>query len=72
MRETRNDLNRANNAEIANIARTVSASMKTINNISKIVDTVGLGSLPSGLARGGLSMRIQPPGLLHPADRLIA
>ena len=32
LRETRNDLNRANNAETANIARTVSASMKTINN----------------------------------------
>ena len=28
MRETRNDLNRANNAEAANIARTISASMK--------------------------------------------
>ena len=37
---------RANNAEMANIQRTVTASMKTINNISKIVDTVGLGSLP--------------------------
>ena len=36
MRETRNDLNRANNAETANIARTISASMKTINNIIKI------------------------------------
>ena len=34
---------RANNAEMANIQRTVTASMKTINNISKIVDTVGLG-----------------------------
>ncbi len=35
-RETRNDLNRANNAEMANIQRTVTASMKTINNISKL------------------------------------
>ena len=41
MRETRNDLNRANNAETANIARTISASMKTINNIIKIMYTVG-------------------------------
>ena len=46
MRETRNDLNRANNAETANIARTISASMKTINNIIKIMDTVGLEILP--------------------------
>lgn len=46
MRETRNDLNRANNAEAANIARTVTASMKTINNIIKIMDTAGLDILP--------------------------
>lgn len=46
LRETRNDLNRANNAETANIAKTITASMKTINNIIKIMDTVGLDSLP--------------------------
>lgn len=49
MRETRNDLNRANNAETANIAKTISASMKTINNIIRIMDTVGLESLPEEL-----------------------
>ena len=49
LRETRNDLNRANNAETANIARTVSASMKTINNIVKIMETSGLESLPIDL-----------------------
>lgn len=48
-REARNDLNRANNAETANIARTITASMKTINNISKIIDRVGLDSLPLDL-----------------------
>ena len=47
--ETRNDLNRANNAETANIARTVTASMKTINNIVKIMETSGLESLPIDL-----------------------
>ena len=46
MRETRNDVNRANNAETANIAKTVMASMKTINNIITIMDTVGLDTLP--------------------------
>ena len=46
MRETRNDVNRANNVETANIAKTVTASMKTINNIIKIMDTVGLETLP--------------------------
>ena len=49
LRETRNDLNRANNAETANIARTVSASMKTINNIIKIMESIGLESLPADL-----------------------
>lgn len=46
MRETRNDINRANNAETANITKTITASMKTINNIVKIMDTVGLEALP--------------------------
>ena len=49
LRETRNDLNRANNAETANIARTVTASMKTINNIVKIMETSGLERLPIDL-----------------------
>ncbi len=46
MRETRNDINRANNAETANIAKTITASMKTITNIIKIRDTAGLDILP--------------------------
>lgn len=49
LRETRNDLNRANNAETANIARTVTASMKTINNLIKIMETIGLEALPLDL-----------------------
>ncbi|WP_195405516.1 DNA-binding protein WhiA [Streptococcus constellatus] len=49
LREARNDLNRTNNAETANITRTVTASMKTIHNIGKIIDTVGLESLPVDL-----------------------
>ena len=36
MRETRNDLNRANNAETANIARTISASMKQLIILSRL------------------------------------
>lgn len=49
IRETRNDINRANNVETANIARTITASMKTINNIIKIMDTIGFDALPSDL-----------------------
>lgn len=49
VREARNDLNRTNNVETANIARTVTASMKTIHNISKIIDAIGLEGLPVDL-----------------------
>lgn len=60
LRETRNDLNRATNAEAANIARTVTASMKTINNISNIMETIGLDQLPADLQEVA-QLRIQHP-----------
>lgn len=60
LRETRNDLNRANNAETANIARTVTASVKTINNIAKIMDTIGLEQLPIDLQEVA-QLRLQHP-----------
>ena len=60
LRETRNDINRANNAETANIARTVTASMKTINNIVKIMETSGLESLPIDLQEGA-HLRVNHP-----------
>ncbi|WP_303975374.1 DNA-binding protein WhiA [Streptococcus merionis] len=49
LRETRNDLNRANNVEMANIARTVSASVRTINNLVKLDGVIGLDNLPADL-----------------------
>lgn len=60
LREARNDLNRANNAETANIARTVTASMRTINNIAKIIDEIGLDQLPLDLQEIA-QLRIQHP-----------
>lgn len=60
LREARNDLNRATNAEAANIARTVTASMKTINNIAKIMETIGLDQLPADLQELA-QLRIQHP-----------
>ncbi|MFJ6963134.1 MAG: DNA-binding protein WhiA, partial [Lactiplantibacillus plantarum] len=60
MRETRNDVNRANNADTANIAKTVTASMKTINNIIKIMDTVGLETLPIELQQVA-KIRVENP-----------
>lgn len=59
-REARNDLNRANNAEAANITRTVNASMKTINNVIKIMESVGLDSLPIELQQLA-RLRIENP-----------
>lgn len=49
MRETRNDANCANNAETANITKTVTTSMKTTNDIIEIMDTTGLEALPTEL-----------------------
>ncbi|HEL1003696.1 TPA: DNA-binding protein WhiA [Streptococcus equi subsp. zooepidemicus] len=60
LREARNDINRANNAETANIAKTISASMRTINNIIKIMDTIGLDSLPVELQQIA-QMRVANP-----------
>ncbi|AXQ79008.1 DNA-binding protein WhiA [Streptococcus chenjunshii] len=71
LRETRNDLNRANNAEMANIAKTVTASMKTISNITKIKETIGFDALPSEL-RQVAQIRLEHPdySLQEIADRL--
>ncbi len=60
IREARNDINRANNAETANIAKTITASMKTINNIITIMDTIGLEELPIELQQVA-HMRINHP-----------
>lgn len=60
MRETRNDLNRATNAEAANIARTITASMKTLNNIAKIRERMGLDQLPADLQEIA-QLRMQHP-----------
>ncbi|HFU4344101.1 TPA: DNA-binding protein WhiA [Streptococcus suis] len=60
LREARNDLNRATNAEAANIAKTVTASMKTINNIIKIMDTIGIDQI-SGDLQEIAQLRIQHP-----------
>ncbi|HEK9106958.1 TPA: DNA-binding protein WhiA [Streptococcus equi subsp. zooepidemicus] len=60
LREARNDINRANNAETANIAKTITASMRTINNIIKIMDTIGLDSLPIELQQIA-QMRVANP-----------
>ncbi|MET3557337.1 DNA-binding protein WhiA [Streptococcus rupicaprae] len=60
LRETRNDLNRANNVETANIARTVTASVRTINNIIKLDGQLGLDNLPADLREVAI-LRMEHP-----------
>ena len=48
-REVRNNINRQNNCISANITKTVNASVRQINAINKIKDSVGLQTLPQDL-----------------------
>jgi len=48
-KELRNDLNRAVNAENANLDKTISASMRLLSDIRKIENSIGLESLPPEL-----------------------
>ena len=50
LKEMRNSVNRRVNCETANINKTVSAAVRQIEDIRKIRDTVGFGSLPYQLA----------------------
>jgi len=48
-KELRNDLNRAVNAESANLDKTISAAMRVLADIRKIERSIGLESLPKEL-----------------------
>lgn len=50
LKEMRNSVNRRVNCETANINKTVSAAVRQIEDIRKIRDTIGFGSLPYQLA----------------------
>lgn len=50
-RQVKNDINRANNFDLANIDKTVRACEKQIVDISLIADTVGIASLPETLQK---------------------
>ena len=49
IKSVRSDVNRQTNAEVANQAKTVSASMTQIAAIKKVVDTYGVEKLPQAL-----------------------
>ncbi|MBQ7535786.1 MAG: DNA-binding protein WhiA [Stomatobaculum sp.] len=60
LKEMRNSVNRQVNCEAANISKTVSASMKQVQEIEYIRDTAGLDSLPDHL-REMAEVRLQYP-----------
>ena len=45
----RNNVNRIVNCETANLSKTVNASVRQIENIKLIQDTIGISSLPENL-----------------------
>ncbi|HHZ06176.1 MAG TPA: DNA-binding protein WhiA [Clostridiales bacterium] len=62
VKEIRNVANRKTNSEIANIKKTVSASMEQIKTIEKIQKSVGLEALPQDLKEVAL-LRLDNPEL---------
>ena len=60
LNETRGNVNRRVNCETANINKTVSASVRQIDCIRKIEETIGLSALPEGL-REMAYLRLQYP-----------
>lgn len=49
LKDVRNNINRIVNCETANLSKTIEASMRQIENIKLIENTVGLGELPDNL-----------------------
>ncbi len=61
IKEKKNEVNRLNNSEIANICKVASASADQKKCIEKIQNTVGLDSLPESLKRLA-ELRLEYPG----------
>lgn len=49
LKDVRNNINRLVNCETANLSKTINASMRQIESINKIKNTIGLGNLPDNL-----------------------
>ncbi len=64
VRDVRNDINRRNNCDMANITKAVNAAGRQIEDIEYIANTVGLGNLPHSL------MEIANVRLEHPESSL--
>ena len=62
LKEVRNNVNRKTNFETANIDKTVGASVRQVEAIRKIRDTVGLAVLPEELQETA-ELRLKNPEL---------
>ena len=62
LKEVRNNVNRKTNFETANIDKTVGASVRQVEAIRKIRDTVGLAALPEELQETA-ELRLKNPEL---------
>ena len=63
-KEMRNSVNRQVNCETANLNKTVSASVKQIEDITYIRETIGLDNLPEGLRDVALTRLANPDAAL--------
>ena len=60
IKDVRNQVNRIVNCETANLGKTVNASLRHVNSISYINDSIGIGALPEALKEIAL-LRIEHP-----------
>lgn len=72
LREVRNNINRQNNCLNANITKTVNASIKQINAINKIQNTIGLDKLPQNLRELCLVRLANPEESLDNLTKLLS
>lgn len=49
LKDVRNNINRLVNCETANLGKTINASMRQVESIKKIMNTIGLSSIPDNL-----------------------
>ncbi len=72
IREVRNNINRQNNCLNANITKTVNASLRQINAINKIQNTIGFESLPNNLRELCLVRLANPEESLDNLTKLLS
>jgi hypothetical protein len=72
LKEMRNTVNRKVNCETANINKTVSASVKQMEDITYLRDTIGFGKLSEGLEEVALARLAHPDATLKELGGLLS